>query len=108
MDFERAQAAEFRRLIAAVVLGLVSGIALTCVRQPLLAAPEPIPVRSAVPPAAPAEPISTPQPGSLMVLYRNANGQEYTLLCGGEISLTPECTPPAPSSDRSLLRLDRQ
>lgn len=106
MDFERARHAEFRRLVAALLLGLIAGIALTCVRQPLTVLPEP--PRQAGSEPAPSPILSTPQSGSVMVIYRSATGQEYTLLCGGEISLTPECTPPAPSSDRSLLRLDRQ
>lgn len=49
----------------------------------------------------PSLPVTTPSFGSVLVVMRTADGQEYTMLCGGDVSLSgPE--------ERKLLRLDRQ
>lgn len=49
----------------------------------------------------PSPPITTPSYGSVLVVLRTAEGQEYTIICGGDVSLS------APDG-RKLLRLDRQ
>lgn len=64
-----------------------------------------IPAADAGPPGGsamdPTPPITTPSYGSVLVILRTAEGQEYTIICGGDVSLS------APDG-RKLLRLDRQ
>ncbi len=44
--------------------------------------------------------ISTPNYGSVLVIFRTADGEEYTITCGGEVSLVS-------GTGRTLLKLDR-
>lgn len=44
--------------------------------------------------------MSTPNYGSVLVVLRTANGEEYTIMCGGEVSLVS-------GTGRTLLKLDR-
>ncbi len=45
--------------------------------------------------------ITTPSFGSVLVILRTVEGQEYTIVCGGDVSLSSP-------DGRKLLRLDRQ
>lgn len=44
--------------------------------------------------------IPTPNYGSVLVIFRTAEGEEYTMMCGGEVSLVS-------GTGRTLLKLDR-
>lgn len=44
--------------------------------------------------------MSTPNYGSVLVVFRTAEGEEYTITCGGEVSLVS-------GTGRTLLKLDR-
>lgn len=44
--------------------------------------------------------MSTPNYGSVLVIFRTADGEEYTITCGGEVSLVS-------GTGRTLLKLDR-
>lgn len=52
-------------------------------------------------PPVTSPPALLPQPGALLVVYKPADGEERTILCGGDISAQ------GPLAGRSLLRLER-
>jgi hypothetical protein len=84
-------------------LALVLVLIVACIRdaqlRPLAKAEPAGSTVPAPPPPAPVPPF-TPEFGSVLVIVRTAEGLEYTVMCGGDVSFT------APDG-RTLLRLDR-
>lgn len=83
------------------------GLLLVGCARPPEAVREPLPVVAVADASAPAgsegpvsAPITTPTYGSVLIIVRSAEGEEYTVTCGGEISVSsPE--------GRKLLKLVR-
>ncbi len=85
-------------LATALVYALTGAAVATACRETLrapvtLPSPEPAVSPSVHPPV-----VVTPEYGSVLVIYRTADGEERTITCGGEVSHEP----------RQLEKLDRQ
>lgn len=88
--------ADSAHLLVAAALGFTLGAACAA-NRPATPSVVPLPEPSGAFPSEPPPGIVTPEYGSVLVIYRTADGEEVTLTCGGEVSLAP----------RKLLKLDR-
>ena len=87
-------------LASALIYAFIgAAVALSCretLRAPVTAA-QPEPAASPEPPHPHPPVVVTPEYGSVLVIYRTADGEERTITCGGEVSHEP----------RQLEKLDR-